>query len=439
MKKFKLLKAWGAYKAGDVIEADEESQKTLTADVAVPFDPAAEAAETAKRDADTKTIQDAVASAVAGALKENKDAGEGIKIRVIRDEHEDGFKTLGDQLKWGRETQMGQGRGFDDPRFKAISQKAPSGLSEQVDADGGFLLQPQYSQELWRLAHTTGVLPSRCAKVTMGPNSNLYVWNAVDETSRANGSRWGGIQMYWTEEAGSKTASKPKFAQRSMKLVKLAALCYLTDELMEDVVAMESFVRQGFAEEMGFTLDDVILNGTGAGQPLGILNGDGKVEVSKETNQTAATVVYENVNNMWARMYARSRANAIWLVNQDVEPQLNTMKLTIGTGGVPVYMPAGGISGSPYASLFGRPVIPIEQCATRGTSGDIVLCDMSQYLLIQKGGLKTDVSIHFKYDTDQTTLRFVTRVNGQPLWRSALTPKNGSNTVAPFVTLATRG
>lgn len=439
MKKFRLLKAWGAYKAGDVIEADEEAQKTLTADVAIAYDPAADAAEKAKRDADAKTIQDAVASAVAGALKDTKDAGDGIKIRVIRDEHEDGFKSLGEQLKWGRETQLGQGRGFDDPRFKAVVQKAaPSGLSEQVDADGRFLLQPQYAQELWRLSHTTGVLPSRCAKVTMGPNSNLYVWNAVDETSRANGSRWGGIAMYWTEEAGTKTAAKPKFAQRSMKLVKLAALCYLTDELIEDVVAMESFVRQGFAEEMGFVLDDVILNGTGAGQPLGILNGDGKVAVAAETNQTAATVVYENVNKMWARMYARSRANAIWLVNQDVEPQLNTMKLTIGTGGVPVYMPAGGISGSPYASLFGRPVIPVEQCQTLGTTGDIVLADMSQYLLIQKGGLKTDVSIHFKYDTDQTTLRFVTRVNGQPLWRSPLTPKNGSNTVAPFVTLASR-
>jgi HK97 family phage major capsid protein len=150
-------------------------------------------------------------------------------------------------------------------------------------------------------------------------------------------------------------------------------------------------------------------------------------------------VVYENVLNMWSRMWARSRANAVWLVNQDVEPQLYTMALNVGTGGAPVYLPAAGASAAPYATLFGRPVIHVEYCATMGTTGDILLMDFSQYALADKGGIQSAMSMHVNFLYDETVFRFVYRVDGQPLWNAALTPASGSaNTLSPYVALATR-
>jgi HK97 family phage major capsid protein len=114
------------------------------------------------------------------------------------------------------------------------------------------------------------------------------------------------------------------------------------------------------------------------------------------------------------------------------------MALVVGTTGVPVYLPAGGLSASPYGSLYGRPVIPIEQAKTAGTVGDIVLADFSQYKLIEKGGLKQDSSMHVRYIYDEQLFRFVKRMNGRSKWSNALTPANGSNTLSPFVALATR-
>lgn len=201
---------------------------------------------------------------------------------------------------------------------------------------------------------------------------------------------------------------------------------------------LEAVIMQGFSEEFGFKVDDAIINGTGAGMPLGILNSKALVTVPKEAGQAAGTINVQNVVNMWSRCWGRSRQNAAWYINQDIEPQLFTMSLAVGAGGVPVYMPASGVSGSPYSTLFGRPVIPLEQCETLGTLGDIILADFSQYLLIDKGGINAASSIHVRFLYDENVFRFIYRVDGQPVWNAPLQPFKGSNTLSPFVALANR-
>jgi HK97 family phage major capsid protein len=260
----------------------------------------------------------------------------------------------------------------------------------------------------------------------------------VDETSRIDGSRWGGIRAYWEGEADKMTGSKPKFHLLDMNLKKLTALVYVTDDLLEDAVALEAFLMKRVPLEINFKTEDALVNGDGSGKPLGVLKAGCLVSVAKETNQAADTITFDNVNKMWTRMWAPSRKNAIWMINQDAEPQLNGMTIAVGTGGVPVYLPAGGLSQSPYATLFGRPVIPVEYCGTLGDKGDIVLADWSQYEAIDKGVLKTASSIHVRFEYNETAFRFVFRFDGQPAWKSALTPYKGSNQLSPFVTLDAR-
>jgi HK97 family phage major capsid protein len=92
------------------------------------------------------------------------------------------------------------------------------------------------------------------------------------------------------------------------------------------------------------------------------------------------------------------------MINQDVTPQLIQMNLGVGTGGQLTYMPPGGLSQTPYGSLFGAPVIEIEQCPTLGTVGDIALCAWSEYQAIEKGGIQTASSIHVRFIFDETVL-----------------------------------
>ena len=348
------------------------------------------------------------------------------------------FSSFGEQLV--AVVRASRPGGHADPRLYNI-RGAATGLNETVGSEGAFLVQQDFIGTLLEDTFTTGILASKCRRIPISGNANSLKINGVDETSRAS-TRYGGIVGYWEEEAAEKTASKPKFRKIELNLKKLIGLCYATDELLEDAAALEGFIRTAFPGEFGFLLDDSIINGTGAGQPLGILNAGCLVSVAKESGQKADTTVAENVINMYSRMFPSSLGRAEWYINANVQPQLFTMALAVGTGGVPVYMPAGGLSGQPYGTLFGRPVIPIEQAATLGDLGDIIFADLGGgYILAEKGGIKADVSIHVNFKYDESVFRFVMRIDGQPVRASALTPYKGgaTSTLSHFVALAARG
>jgi len=86
---------------------------------------------------------------------------------------------------------------------------------------------------------------------------------------------------------------------------------------------------------------------------------------------------------------------------------------------------------------MGRPIVELEQCSAIGTTGDILLLDLSQYLLIDKGGIKGDRSIHVRFIYDESVFRFVYRADGDCGWCSYLTPYKGSKYKSPFVCLTT--
>jgi HK97 family phage major capsid protein len=262
----------------------------------------------------------------------------------------------------------------------------------------------------------------------------------IDESSRADGYRQGGIRSYEVVEAGIATASKTKIGTVALSVSKEEIYVPVTDEMLSDSpVTMGALLPTMAAREFGFRFDDKCINGVGAGEPMGILNAPCVVSVAKETGQAATSIVTENVIKMWARLWNGSRANAVWFINQDCLPALQTMYVGLGMAGLATYMPPGGISGAPYGTLIGRPVIEIEQCQTLGTVGDIILADMSQYLWAEKSeGMQSAQSMHIRFDYGETVFRFTVRRDGRPWWRSTLTPANGSNTVAPFVTLAVR-
>ena len=350
------------------------------------------------------------------------------EVKVIKDAGDQPFSSLGEQLMAVKTAEISRGRNMD------VRLKAPTGLSEGVPADGGFLVQTDFATALLEKTFASSDLLSRVFKMPISANSNSIKIPAVSDASRADGSRFGGIRAYWMNEAGSKTASAPTFKQVALELKKLVGYTTCTDELLEDAPALESWIMQAFAKEFDFKLADAIINGDGAGKPLGILNSPCLVTVTAETGQGASTIVAENIIKMWA---SRFGTNYVWLINQNIEPQLYTMALAVGSGGIPVYMPAGGLSGAPYGTLFGKPVIPCEQCASLGTAGDIILADLSQYVMISKGNMQSASSIHVNFQTDQTAFRFVYRCDGQPMWDTYLTPYKGSTSYqSPFICLS---
>jgi len=427
MKQYKLLRAWSTFKANDIVELDEETAKALVlAEAAVEHDEvAALEAEKAEK-AQSESISAAVESAVAKAIENSNNDGMRLHVEVTHEEADDGFNDLGEQLKAIKSLVT---EGTRDDRLDGVARKAASGSSELVDADGGFLVDPDIQAGLTERIYDTGVLLSRTRTVEVSGNG--LVWKELSDYDRTSRP----VSAYWTEEAGTKTSSKPTFKERRMALRKLAGLYYATDELLEDASALGSMAAGWFTREFGFEIDSAIMNGNGAGQPLGYRNSDAAVTVAKVGSQTADTVNATNVTNMYARMPAYLQAGAVWLINQDVFPQLPLMSI----GDAPVFLgPGNDIKAAPGGMLLGHPVMMSEHCSTLGDLGDIQYVNLGEYILIRKGMLKTDTSIHVKFTTDETAFRFVMRLNGQPLPSDKITPAKGTKYQSPFIQLAER-
>jgi HK97 family phage major capsid protein len=331
------------------------------------------------------------------------------------------------------------GAGQTDPRLFA----AASGGSATVGADGGFLIGKDSEVDLMKGGFETGVLASKCSETEISGNSDSLEVVYIDETSRATGSRWGGVQVYRHAESDTVTAKKPGLGKWECRLEDMMGLAYATERLLADASAMGSVFDEAFRDEFGFKLDDEIYRGTGAGQALGILNAGCLVTVTKETSQVADTIVAENLMKMWARVPLRSRLAGFWTYNIECEPQLQQMNVKVknvaGTenvGGFPIFTPANGTN--PVATIYGRPALPIEHASAIGDVGDIAFLDLSQYKLIRKGGIGMDESIHVRFIYNERAFRWTARVNGAPKLKSAITPYKGANTLSPFVVLQAR-
>lgn len=313
-----------------------------------------------------------------------------------------------------------------------LEKRAPTGVGIDGDAIGGYLVPDAPQRELLQAIVAGSDIASRCRNVpiTVG---NTAKWPAVNETSRVDGSRLGGIQTYWEGEGDTITASRPKFRLINLELKKLTALVYVTDEMLQDAPQTEAFVNSSLPQEFRTVLDNAILRGDGAGKPLGILESGVYATVLKESSGNGTgTLLFENVSKMLDRQL--DVRGAIWLRNQATGHHLRAMKV----GDTPIYLANMSATGTPQESLFGLPSFIVEQCSTTGTIGDVINANLSYYLLGQKGAIQTASSIHVQFLTVQTAFRFILRVDGQPQLNSAITPMNGTATLSAFVVTETR-
>ena len=331
-------------------------------------------------------------------------------------------KSLDERLLIGRD--WGGGRGAAAPGSFA---------NEAAGQDGGFMVPPQFSQQIFQLSLGEDSLLPLTDNVEISGNSMAF---PKDETTP-----WGtnGIRAYWQGEANAAIATKPVLGLATLRLKKLMALVPTTDELLDDASALTSYLPEKVATSMRWKMNESILFGAGNGVPVGALSSGATVTVAKETGQTTQTLVPQNLAKMIARLPSGSFANAVWIVNNDVLPALFTLTL----GNYPIYLPTGlgvgGIQISPYGTLLGRPVFVSQHANTFSAQGDILLVDLKYYQTITKaGGMQTATSMHLYFDADLTAFRTTFRMDGQSKIVAPISPAKGSATMSPFIQLGAR-
>jgi len=351
-----------------------------------------------------------------------------------------GFKNMGHYFR--DLISAGHPDGTASESLRKWSSAVKAVMQEGDLAQGGYLVPEEFRATLLQTALETSIVGSRAVRIPMA--TNRVTIPALVDATHATGTFFGGVTIYRTEETYAKEVSKPAFGKVGLTLHKLTGLAQVTDELIQDSpISIEPIVRATFGQAIAFVQDDDFLNGTGANMALGAFNvaNPSLIAQAIEPGQPINTILYQNIVNMWSRLYPAGHAKAVWVANIGCFPQLAAMAMAVGAGGGPVWMPAGGVSGSPYQTLMGRPLILSEKMQALSTQGDIGLADFSQYLIGEKaGGIQVATSMHVYFVYDEMAFRFVLRYDGQPWWLSALTPRRGGAgaTLSPFVVLAVR-
>lgn len=339
-----------------------------------------------------------------------------------------GFRSFGD---FARSVANAQVHGTVDRRL-TIGAAAPGSTTsnESTGADGGFLIPPQFSTEIWRLSLEEDSLIPLTENTEVSGNSMGF---PKDETTPWGGS---GVQAYWQVEAAAATASKLALNTESLTLHKLMCLVPVTNELIADGPAIGSYLSQVAPGRITWKANEAILFGDGIGKPLGCLNANSGplIVVSKESGQAANTFDPKNLSKMVSRLPAGQLKAAVWLGNPDILPALEALTL----GNYPIYLPNQSVSGSAYGTLKGRPLMMTEHAAALSSQGDLNLVNMKGYRTITKaGGIQTDTSMHLYFDADATAFRFIFRLNGKPIMTAPIASPKGQ-TRSHFVTLQAR-
>lgn len=318
-------------------------------------------------------------------------------------------------------------------------------------ANGGFLLDYELMNGVWDKARAVDGPLSRCLFFPTSKHS--FQWPAFNETSRANGSRLGGVRGKWQgttdDQSATPSASQPTVAMVNFTPKRL--LVYSTpfsNDLLSDAPIVERMLEYAADQEIRYNVVDAMINGLGVTHPLGVIKAPSSVQITRAGSNNVAQA---DVDAMWSRLWPFCRRNAVWMCNDDTLLKIDAVATTTGWP-ANLYMPMG-MHGNPYSLLKGRPLIPVEQCPALGSPGDLILGDWSQYAVIARtadeagqpdaamsyGPLESFVenrsSNEFMFDTDSTVFRFKLRVDGKPLWVKQVTIADGSQTAGPFCVL----
>jgi len=304
--------------------------------------------------------------------------------------------------------------------------------TSDVPSAGGFSVPTEVVADLLD-ASLEGEIVRPRADVTPMTSEKKRVWG-FDASTASGSTLFGGFTGQWTEEAGTITLETAKTRKIELVAKKLGLLTEASNELLGSGVSFRDQLENAIIRALGWFLDDAFLNGTGAGQPLGVLNDLALIAVPKEGGQAADTIRYENVVKMFARLHPALVEDAVFVVNPTTIPQLLTMSLVIGTGGS--HIPVMTETGNGFRML-GRDVLLTEKLPTLGDQGDIILAAFSQYAVGLRAEMSLDRSQHVGFARDVETFRGILRGDGQGKWSGAYTPKTGS-TLSWAVTLAER-
>lgn len=345
----------------------------------------------------------------------------------------DGWKSMGEfaQAVW----RAGIGRELDerlisqDISTPMVRTKAAGHLTELVGSSGGFLLPRPYHLSVLETVVVDQIV-RRYAQSFPMDSQTLDVWAMADDDH--SGGVFGGflLSRHVTEQAYAE--STPEFRNVRFVANDISAMTSVPNILLEDSpIVMEGILRAVIENAIKYYEDELFLTGNGMSEPLGVLNSPALITVDKEALQAANTITWNNLKAMVLRFSTKGYGKGVWVASNTTQESLLVLPdVMVNYAGV-----SFGNGGQMF--LMGRPVLFTDILPTLGKKGDIILGNFANYGIGDRG-LVISMSRHARFTSNETVWAVTLRIDGQSALNKPYIPRQGGDSLSPFVAIEER-
>ena len=222
-----------------------------------------------------------------------------------------GGKATGEQPKTGRASDE-----YREDMLKALRTNfriISNVLSEGIDADGGYLVPEEYDSRLIESLEEDNVFRRLGTTITTAGERKINI--AATKPAAA-----------WIDEGEALTFGDATFAQINLDAHKLHVAIKGTEELLYDnSFGLEKYILRQFSKALANAEEDAFLNGSGVGQPLGLLADAGGAEVGVTASATNK-LTYDELVDLVYSLKRPYRKNAAFLTNDQTIGVLRKLK-----------------------------------------------------------------------------------------------------------------
>jgi HK97 family phage major capsid protein len=315
--------------------------------------------------------------------------------------------------------------------------RVKAALAEASGVAGGYVVPPDFYRQLLAIVAESTFIRPRAFVQPMASATLQFPYLDITTVQSAGVSPFfGGVQMFWTEEAQTRTETEPGFKMMELKAHELSGYSVSSNVLLADAAfGLEKFLFTLFGQAIAWFEEYAFLQGNGVGKPIGMLNAPATIPTGGTSGHrdTPNQVSYNDVATMFSKLLPMSWNRAIWLFSPTVVPQL--LQLKDGANRAIFISIDQGAVKAPTWKLLGLPAIVTEKLPALGTKGDLMLVDPALYVIGDRMQIEVAASEHVNFLRNQMTWRVVERIDGQPWLEKAITLQDGSSQVSPFVVL----
>jgi HK97 family phage major capsid protein len=292
---------------------------------------------------------------------------------------------------------------------KALTEEGKA-MTEGVQAQGGYLVRPVIERQLVEARELDNVLRPLCSKLNITTNSLQ-----LDQLGIATTAGW------VAELAQKPETTSMSLASITASIFAAAGLVTVSNQLLADSnPAIDQLVLSDLRKRLVALEETAFINGTGSGQPLGILNTPG-ISATALTGTTAQNLVDAILDSIaqvqtdhgnptailmhprtWTFILKAKDTNGAWLLSPsatDLRAPFDNPR-TVYTG--------------PQKSLWGIPVVTSNRVPVNLGAGTnesrVIVGDFSEALILDRQGITVDESSHVFFTTNQTVFRAEERV-----------------------------